>query len=109
MTPDKVSRHAVTIRRFWTGVFGLPNDYTKIRPIRLVQSFETRKDAEAACRQLRHDYPHWADQGLRVFDLAECILQPECLMSDSSAHYDRVCAAYDEHQAKQGSSAAPTA
>lgn len=98
MTPEKVSRATVTLRRFWTGTHGTPDTYTGIRPIRLVQSFESRKDADAACAEIRRSHPHWAEQGLRVFDMAECILQPECLMSDNVAYYDRITAAYDAHQ-----------
>jgi hypothetical protein len=113
MTPEKVSRNAVTFRRFWTATFGAPHETTRIRPVRLVQSFESRKDAESACREICRNHPHWKAEGMCVVDLADMITEPECLASESRAYLARLDEAYLARRgaqiASEGSSDTPSA
>lgn len=84
MTPDKVSRTHVTFRRYWVGYFGKADD-RGIRPLTLVSSAESKTEAEQNRRELMR-WEHWASRSPEVVDLAVVVVQPECLMSEQSAH-----------------------
>ena len=94
MTPSKVSRNAVTFQRFWTAQFGAPDEHTKIRPVRLVQGFDSRKDADAARQDLLRWHPTMC-----VVDLAEVIMEARCLRADSAAYMAELDARYEASRA----------
>lgn len=102
MKPTKVTRAHVCLPRYWTGYFYKRPDQIRfgsdlLRGVTLVQSFETKKDAEEACKQLRREYPStWGNEApdgrvLEVFDMAEFRFDPaghERDHADMAAYYD---------------------
>lgn len=91
-----ITRSTVSVPRWWTGEYSDAVEPPRcgsdlVRNVRLVQSFESRKDAEAAVVELSQ-YENWKGR-ICVIDIAEMRL----MVSGSVEDHDKASAWYDDY------------